>query len=183
MFFILRSKKTNGQEYPYAKIEIAKEAADNFDFNRKDPIGLKSIAKSYNVKDAKEESIQNTPAQAPKESLNNEDTKAAVTVYLITKFGSLWDISTETVENSFIIHFYPKDSDLKVGITQIMVDRTNPQHLDTWHKLCKALVDLSKSIKDQVDENVSIQLHNPANSDRVLFVTRNDKVMSDFTKE
>lgn len=185
VFFILRSKKTDGNEYPYAKIEIEKEAADNFDFNTKDPVDLKTIAKTYDAPDAKEISSKNTSSTtpAPKENLNNEDAKTIVTAFITAQFEDMCDVSTETIDDSFIIHLYPKSTDLKTEIAGLMLDKTNPQLLEGWNQMSKGIVELSKNVKDQVDENVSIMLHNPVNTENVLFVTLNDMVFSDFTKD
>lgn len=183
VFFILRSKKTDGKEYPYAKIEIEKKAADSFDFTTKDPVDLKTIAKTYDAPDAKETSSKNTPATAPKNNLNNEDTKTVVTAFIKAQIKDMCDVSTETLNGNFIIHLYPKSAELKTEIAGLMIDKTNPQLLDGWNQMSKGILELSKNVKSQVDENVSIMLHNPVNTENVLFVTLNDVVFSDFTKD
>lgn len=183
VFFILRSKKTDGKEYPYAKIEIEKKAADSFDFATKDPVDLKTIAKTYDTPDTKETSAKNTPAPAPKNNLNNEDTKTVVTAFIKAQIKDMCDVSTETLNGNFIIHLYPKSTELKTEIAGLMIDKTNPQLLDGWNQMSKGILELSKNVKSQVDENVSIMLHNPVNTENVLFVTLNDIVFSDFTKD
>lgn len=50
VFFILKSEKTDGKEYPYAKVQITKEAADKFDFDNKSPQDLKDITTTYDVR-------------------------------------------------------------------------------------------------------------------------------------
>ncbi len=184
VFFILRSKKTDGKEYPYAKIEIEKEAADNFDFNTKDPVDLKAIAKTYDAPDAKEVSTQKTPtpASAPKDSLSNDDKKAALTAYITEIFKDDCDVEIEVENNTFMIHLYPKDSDLKEEILAIMLDSKNPQLLEEWEQLRQSLLSASKSIKEQIDENVSISIHNPLNSEAILLTVFNDFVFQDFIK-
>lgn len=185
VFFILKSQKTDGNEYPYVKIEIEKEAADNFDFNTKDPVDLKAIAKTYDAPDAKEVSTQKTPTptSAPKDSLSNDDKKAVLTAFIQTSLGEDCDVSTETLDGNFIIHVYPKDSDLKSEITALMLDPTNSQLLTAWDQMTQGILSLSKSAKQQINENVSIMLHNPVNTENVLLVTFNDTIYSDFTKE
>ena len=118
-----------------------------------------------------------------KENLSNEDAKTLVTAFTKSQFKDMCDVSTETMDGIFVIHIYPKDPDLKTEIAGLMLDKTNPQLLEGWNQMSNGLVEYSKSVKEQVDENVSIMLHNPVNTENVLFVTLNDTVVSDFTKE
>lgn len=118
-----------------------------------------------------------------KESLSNEDAKTLVTAFVKAQFEDMCDVTTETMEGNFIIHMYPKDPDLKTEIAGLMLDKTNPQLLEGWNQMSQGLVEFSQGIKDQIDENVSIMLHNPVNSENVLLVTLNDIVVSDFTKD
>lgn len=181
VFFILRSKRTDGKEYPYAKIEIEKQAVDNFDFNTKSPADLKTIARSYDFPDSKETSAKNTLAQ--RKSPSNEDVKIVLAASIKAQFEDMCDVSTETLDGNFVIHLYPKSTELKTEIAGLMIDKTNPQLLEGWNQMSKGLVTLSKSVNEQLNENVSIMLHNPVNIENVLFVTLNDVVFSDFTKE
>lgn len=65
------------------------------------------------------------------------------------------DVSTETKDGIFIIHLYPTKDDLKAEISGLMIDSTNSQLLDGWEKMKEGLTEFSKSIKNNVDENVS----------------------------
>lgn len=179
VFFILRAKKTDGEEYPYAKIEIKKEAADNFDFDTKNPSDLKSIAETYDAPDNNED-ISETSA---KENINNEDTKTFVTALAKTQFEEFCDVSTETRNDIFVIHLYPNNDDLKSEIAGLMIDKTNPQLLSGWQQMKEGLTSFSKSVNDESNENVSIMLHNPVNDEMVLLSTLNDVVIADFTQE
>lgn len=179
VFFILRAKKTDGEEYPYAKIEIKKEAADNFDFDTKNPSDLKSIAETYDAPDNNED-ISETSA---KENINNEDTKTFVTALAKTQFEEFCDVSTETRNDIFVIHLYPNNDDLKSEIAGLMIDKTNPQLLSGWQQMKEGLTSFSKSVNDELNENVSIMLHNPVNDEMVLLSTLNDVVIADFTQE
>lgn len=179
VFFILRAEKTDGKEYPYAKIEITKEAADNFDFDTKNPSDLKSIAETYDAPDNNED-ISETSV---KENISNEDTKTFVTALAKTQFEEFCDVSTETQNDIFVIHLYPKNDDLKSEIAGLMIDKTNPQLLSGWQQMKEGLTSFSKSVNDELNENVSIMLHNPVNDEMVLLSTLNDVVIADFTQE
>lgn len=185
VFFILKAKKTDGKEYPYAKIEVTKEAVDNFDFDTKNPTDLKSIAKTYDAPDDNETSDNNNNNAeiSSNENIDNEDLKTVVTAFAQAQFKDFCDVSTETKENLFVIHLYPKNDDLKAEITGLILDTTNPQLLSGWEQMKEGLVEFSKSVNNEVSENVSVMLHNPVNHDMVLLVILNDTVMSDFTKE
>lgn len=117
------------------------------------------------------------------ENLSNEDAKTVVTAFVKSQFEDMCDVTTETMEGNFIIHMYPKDPDLKTEITGLMLDKTNPQLLEGWNQMSQGLVELSKNVKEQLEENVSVMLHNPVNTENVLLVTLNDIVVSDFTKD
>lgn len=179
VFFILRAEKTDGKEYPYAKIEITKEAADNFDFDTKNPSDLKSIAETYDAPDNNED-ISETSV---KENISNEDTKTFVTALAKKQFEEFCDVSTETQNDIFVIHLYPKNDDLKSEIAGLMIDKTNPQLLSGWQQMKEGLTSFSKSVNDELNENVSIMLHNPVNDEMVLLSTLNDVVIADFTQE
>lgn len=179
VFFILKSQKTDGNEYPYVKIEIEKEAADNFDFNTKDPVDLKAIAKTYDAPDAKETSKKGST----KATVSNDNVKAFITGYIKEYFKDDYDISIEEENDTFMVNMYPKDPDLKEAIMTLMLNPTNPQLLDGWNQMSQNFLTVSKSIKEQIDENVSILIYNPLNPEAALLVTINDFIFSDFTKE
>ena len=179
VFFILRAEKTDGKEYPYAKIEITKEAADNFDFDTKTPADLKSIAETYDAPDNKEDKAETSS----EENISNEDVKTYVTAIAQTQFEDFCDVSTETKDDLFIIHLYPTNDDLKTEIAGLMLDTSNPQLLDGWENMKKGLTSFSKSVNDELSENVSIMIHNPVNDEMVLLAILNDVVISDFTQE
>ncbi len=179
VFFILRAEKTDGKEYPYAKIEITKEAADNFDFDTKNPSDLKSIAETYDAPDNNEDKSE----ISAEKNINNEDTKTFVTALAKTQFEEFCDVSTETQNDIFVIHLYPKNDDLKLEIAGLMIDKTNPQLLSGWQQMKEGLTSFSKSVNDELNENVSIMLHNPVNDEMVLLSTLNDVVIADFTQE
>ena len=179
VFFILRAKKTDGEEYPYAKIEIKKEAADNFDFDTKNPSDLKSIAETYDAPDSNADKSE----ISAKENINNEDAKAVLTSLAQTQFEDWCDVSTETKDGIFIIHLYPTNDDLKTEIAGLMLDKTNPQLLSGWQQMKDGLIGFSTSANNAIDENVSTMLHNPVNSDMVLLTILNDTVVADFTQE
>lgn len=179
VFFILRAKKTDGEEYPYAKIEISKESADNFDFDTKTPSDLKSIAETYDVPDNNEDKSE----ISTEEDINNEDTKTFVTALAKTQFEEFCDVSTETKDGLFIIHLHPTSDDLKTEIAGLMLDTTNPQLLDGWETMKEGLIGFSTSVNNEIDENVSIMLHNPVNDEMVLLTILNDTVIADFTQE
>lgn len=179
VFFILRAKKTDGEEYPYAKIEIKKEAADNFDFDTKNPSDLKSIAETYDAPDNNEDKSE----ISAEKNINNEDTKTFVTALAKTQFEEFCDVTTETKDGIFIIHLYPTSDDLKTEIAGLMLDTTNPQLLDGWETMKEGLIGFATSVNNEIDENVSIMLHNPVNDEMVLLSTLNDVVIADFTQE
>lgn len=177
-FFILRAKKTDGKEYPYAKIEITKEAVDNFDFDTKTPSDLKSIAATYDVPDNNEDK-SNISAE---ENINNKDSKTFVTTLAKTQFEEFCDVSTETKDGIFIIHLYPTNDDLRTEIAGLMLDTTNPQLLSGWQQMKEGLASFSKSVNDELSESVSIMLHNPVNDEMVLLTILNGVVIADFTQ-
>lgn len=179
VFFVLRSKKTDGKEYPYSKIEITKEAADNFDFDTKNPSDLKSIAETYDAPDNNEYKAE-TSSEG---NIDNEDIKTYATAIAQTQFADFCDVSTETKDDIFIIHLYPTNDDLKTEIAGLILDTSNPQLLSGWEQMKEGLIAFSTSVNNEIDENVSIMLHNPVNSDMVLLVILNDTVFSDFTQE
>lgn len=179
VFFILRAEKTDGKEYPYAKIEITKEAANNFDFDTKKPSDLKSIAQTYDAPDSNADKSE----ISAKENINNEDAKAVLTSLAQTQFEDWCDVSTETKDGIFIIHLYPTNDDLKTEIAGLMLDKTNPQLLSGWQQMKDGLIGFSTSANNAIDENVSTMLHNPVNSDMVLLTILNDTVVADFTQE
>lgn len=183
VFFILRSKKTDGKEYPYAKIEIEKEAADNFDFNSKDPVDLKAIATIYDAPDAKEISSKESPTTTPKTTVSNDDTKKFLTAYIKEYFKDDYDISIEEENDTVMINMYPKEPELKKSIMTLMLDPTNPQLLNGWEQMSQNFLTVSKNLKEQIDENVSILILNPLNPEAALLVTFNDFIFSDFTKD
>lgn len=133
------------------------------------------------VKEEPEEKVE--VAEETNENLSNEDAKTIVTAFVKSQFEDMCDVTTETMEGNFIIHMYPKDPDLKTEITGLMLDKTNPQLLEGWNQMSQGLVELSKNVKEQLEENVSVMLHNPVNTENVLLVTLNDIVVSDFTKD
>lgn len=179
VFFILRSKKTDGKEYPYAKIEITKEAADNFDFDTKTPSDLKSIAETYDAPDNNEDKAE-TSSEG---NIDNEDIKTYATAIAQTQFADFCDVSTETKDDIFIIHLYPTNDDLKTEIAGLMLDTSNPQLLSGWQQMKEGLTSFSKSVNDELSENVSIMLHNPVNDEMILLAILNDVVIVDFTQE
>lgn len=179
VFFILRAKKTDGKEYPYAKIEITKEAADNFDFDTKIPTDLKSIAETYDAPDNNEDKAETSSER----NIDNEDIKTYATAIAQTQFEDFCDVSTETKDDMFIIHLYPTNDDLKTEIAGLILDTTNPQLLSGWEQMKEGLTSFSKSVNDELSENVSIMLHNPVNDEMVLLAILNDVVISDFTQE
>lgn len=179
VFFILRSKKTDGKEYPYAKIEITKEAADNFDFDTKTPSDLKSIAETYYAPDNNEDKAE-TSSEG---NIDNEDIKTYATAIAQTQFADFCDVSTETKDDIFIIHLYPTNDDLKTEIAGLMLDTSNPQLLSGWQQMKEGLTSFSKSVNDELSENVSIMLHNPVNDEMILLAILNDVVIVDFTQE
>ena len=63
-----------------------------------------------------------------------------------------------------------------------MLNSKNPQLLEEWEQLRQSLLSASKSIKEQIDENVSISIHNPLNSEAILLTVFNDFVFQDFIK-
>lgn len=189
IFFTLKSKKTNNEEYPYVKIEVTKDANDKFDFTTKNPQDLISIAKTYDSYEDKEttgevtEKKEITTVDKTNNSLTNDDTKAIATSFIKSQFEDMCDVYTETQNGTFVIHLYPKDSDLKAEIAGLMIDNTNPDLIMGWEMMSEGILELSKSVKDQVDENVSIMLHNPINDEMILFATINDAVLVDFLNE
>ena len=64
-----------------------------------------------------------------------------------------------------------------------MLDTTNPQLLDGWETMKEGLIGFSTSVNNEIDENVSIMLHNPVNDEMVLLTILNDTVIADFTQE
>lgn len=184
VFFTLKAEKTNGNEYPYAKLEITKEAADNFDFDTKTPTDLKDIAKTYDVPDDIDASENNDETEVLSDgNIDNEDLKTVVTALAKSQFEDFCDVTTETQDDIFVIHLYPKNEDLKTEIAGLMIDTTNPQLLSGWDQMKEGLVEFSKSVNNEVSENVSVMLHNPINTDMVLLGTLNDTVMLDFTQD
>lgn len=185
VFFILKAKKTDGNEYPYAKMEITEEASDQFDFDTKNPSDLKSIAKTYDAPDDDKISANtdDNPEVSSEENFTNDDLKTFITAFAQTQFEDFCDVSTETQDDIFIVHLYPTNADLKTEIAGLMLDTTNPDLLGGWEEMKKGLLEFSKSVNKEVNENVSIMLHNPVNSDMVLLVLLNDVVVSDFTQE
>ncbi|WP_297791446.1 hypothetical protein [uncultured Anaerococcus sp.] len=115
--------------------------------------------------------------------MSSEDTKTIVSGYIKGQFADMCNVSTETVDGTFIVHLYPTSNELKAEIAGLMIDKTNPELLNGWNQMSNGLKELSKSVNEQVDENTSIMLHNPVNSDMVLLVTLNDTIFSDFTKD
>ena len=178
VFFILRSEKTDGKKYPYAKVEITKEAADEFDFDNKSPQDLKDIAKTYDAPDAKK-----VTEKSPTNTTNNDDTKEALTAYTKTFFKDNYDVEIEEANNTYMVHLYPKDPDFKEEIAMLMLDPTNPQLLQGWEYMTQNLLSASKSMKEKINENVSISIHNPTNPDAILLTVFNDFIFSDFTKD
>lgn len=130
------------------------------------------------IKDEPEEVVEEK-----NENISNEDTKTLVTAYIKGQFENMCDVSTETIEGTFVIHMYPKDTELKTEIAGLMLDKSNPHLLEGWNQMSKGLAKLSKDVNEQIGDNVSIMLHNPVNTENVLLVTINDVVFSDFTKE
>lgn len=183
VFFILKSEKTDGKEYPYAKIEVEKEAADNFDFDTKDPVDLKTIARTYDAPDAKEISSKNTSSPSTKNNINNDEMKDILIAYTKEYFKDDYDITIEVENDTFMVNMYPKDPELKKAITTLMLDPTNPQLLEGWEQMSQNFLTVSKSLKDRLDENVSILLLNPLNPEAALLITLNDFIFSDFTKD
>lgn len=177
VFFILRSEKTDGKEYPYAKVEITKEAADKFDFDNKSPQDLKDIAKTYDAPDAKKATEKNST-----NTTNNDDTKKALTAYTKTFFKDNYDVEIEEANNTYMVHLYPKDPDFKEEIAMLMLDPTNPQLLQGWEHMTQNLLSASKSMKEKINENVSISIHNPSNPEAILLTVFNDFVFQDFIK-
>ena len=185
VFFTLRAEKTDGKEYPYAKIEITKEAADNFDFDTNNPSDLKPIAKTYDAPDDNKisENGDNKSEISSDKNMDNEDIKTVVTALAKTQFEEFCDVSTETQDDIFVIHLYPTNDDLKAEIAGLILDTTNPQLLDGWEQMKEGLMSFSKSVNDEISENVSIMLHNPVNDEMVLLAILNDVVIADFTQE
>lgn len=81
-----------------------------------------------------------------------------------------------------MVHLYPKDPDFKEEIAMLMLDPTNPQLLQGWEYMTQNLLSASKSMKEKINENVSISIHNPSNPEAILLTVFNDFVLQDFIK-
>lgn len=165
IFFVYKTKSSNGEYKPLVKMEITKEQADDFDFNSRRPQDLISIAKTY---------------ESPESKLSNSNiNKDALRSYFISQtqsdFSEFCDVKAEVKDNALFIHLYPKD-DLANEILQYLAGDRNASIDKGWDTMTSGLLSDSKAYFESVGENISFALHNPVNEENILFSTLNGMV-------
>lgn len=137
-----------------------------------------------NVKDEKKEDFIKE-AKEEKKELNNEDKKIIIDSLLKTQFAEFVDIETKTEEGVFHIDLYPK-GDLVKDITFLLLNPDNQDSLEAWKGVTDMLSDTAKQAREQIDEEVLINFHNPMNKDNVIYSNASGtefyNVVNDFKK-
>lgn len=129
--------------------------------------------------EAKEENKQEEVKQDPKEEakeepkednqeISNDDKKMIVESLIKAQFAEFFDTETETKDGIFYVYLYPK-GEMANNLTYFMTHSNEPEMIESWKGVTDMLSDLSKQAKEQIDEEVSINIRNPLNEENVIY--------------
>lgn len=85
----------------------------------------------------------------------------------------------------YTINLYPK-GDFRDAIIQLQADhisKVNPELSDVWITYTDAVKKLSKTINQDIGQDVSINVINPMNEDRVIYSALSGIEVYNFTNE
>lgn len=172
LFFIYKTKKSNDQLYPLVKIKLSKGTIDNMNLNNIDSLGIINVADEFDgpkdIKTSNTIDIQNN--NIDNSNIDNDNVKELSLGIMKENFKDYCEVNAETQDNIYFIHLYPKN-DLKTEIIALLADPTNETLQEGWKAMTDGLLSMSGQFDDNISENVSIMVHNPINTENVLFTT------------
>lgn len=83
-------------------------------------------------------------------------------------------VDSEVKDGIFIIHLYPIN-EFKEETKQVLSGEES-QAVKEWKEMADQFQEASKSLSENLGQNLSIQIHNPEDEDKVIFSTSNDKI-------
>lgn len=128
-------------------------------------------AKVEEKQEEKKEEVKEEPKEEAKEEkkeLSNDDKKALVETLIKGQFADFFDTETETKDGIFYIYLDPK-GDMVNDITFLISNPDNPEILKAWKGVTDMLSDVAKQAREQIDEEVSINIRNPLNKDNIIY--------------
>lgn len=126
-------------------------------------------------KENKQEEVKQDPKEEAKEEpkednqeISNDDKKMIVESLIKAQFAEFFDTETETKDGIFYVYLYPK-GEMANNLTYFMTHSNEPEMIESWKGVTDMLSDLSKQAKEQIDEEVSINIRNPLNEENVIY--------------
>lgn len=123
------------------------------------------------IKEEPKKEVKEEPKKEVKEEkqqLSNEDKKTVVESLIKSQFKEFFDTETETKDGIFYIYLDPK-GDMVNDITYLLTNPEDPEIVKAWKGVTDMLSNLSKQAREQIDEEVSINIRNPLNKDNIIY--------------
>lgn len=135
------------------------------------PEPAKVEEKQEEVKKENKEKPKEEAKEEPKEEnkeLSNDDKKAVVEALIKGQFAEFFDTKTETKDGIFYINLYPK-GDLVNDITFLLTNPDNQEIKNSWKGVTDMLVNITKQARENIDEEVSLNVYNPLNKKNIIY--------------
>lgn len=173
-----KDKKT--EDAPTEKVaEVIEEPKEEPKENNETPVEVEKEVVSNEPAPA----VQDTQKEeVPTSNVSNDQMKEAGLALLKENFKEFCDIEAETDGNIYFVHMYPKDQ-LKSEIITLLANPNDETLKSSWNTMAEGLINMSGEFDSNIEENVSIMLYNPLNTENVLFSTIGNAETYNFMKE
>lgn len=120
------------------------------------------------VEEKKKEEPAKEEAKEENNELSNDDKKIIVESLIKAQFAEFFDTETETKDGIFYVYLSPK-GEMTSNLTYMMTHPNEPEIIESWKGVTDMLSDLSKQARDQIDEEVSINIRHPLNQENLIY--------------
>ena len=137
--------------------------------------------KEENVVEETEEEIEEIEEEAEVEEVeySREDRVFIAHVMMADAFSSMAEVEYDSSADMLTI--FPTDEGFTMEIFYMMLG--HEESIRDWDVLVESLTELSSSVSEMVDEDISIAILNPEDSEKVLLLVQDGFVLYNFANE